>query len=255
MPLETVVMKIGGSIITDRSADAATPREDEMRRTAEEISSFDGDLVLVHGAGSYGHPKAADAELDTGISNDIDRQDLAELQLLQNELNVLYCSILQEYNVPAFPVQPSACVVMQHGEIKEAHLTVIDHLLDHGLVPVLYGTPALDTENDVSILSGDLIAPVIAHHITADTVLHATDVDGVYETFPPSDGTDIVEELTAMRDVFGDSGKTSVTGGMENKVQQLFTHGQNGQIFNGTTRGTIEQALNGTDIGTTVTPR
>ena len=50
----TKVLKIGGSILTDKTrGDAA--RQDEISRVAQEIAAHPEDLVLVHGAGSFGH--------------------------------------------------------------------------------------------------------------------------------------------------------------------------------------------------------
>ncbi len=50
----TKVLKIGGSILTDKTRDNAA-RLDEISRVAQEIAARPEDLVLVHGAGSFGH--------------------------------------------------------------------------------------------------------------------------------------------------------------------------------------------------------
>ncbi|MDM7940324.1 MAG: uridylate kinase, partial [Methanothrix sp.] len=48
------VLKIGGSILTDKKRIGAA-RQREIQRIAEEIAADPEDLVLVHGAGSFGH--------------------------------------------------------------------------------------------------------------------------------------------------------------------------------------------------------
>jgi isopentenyl phosphate kinase len=48
----TKVLKIGGSILTDKTRDNAA-RRDEISRVAQEIAARPEDLVLVHGAGSF----------------------------------------------------------------------------------------------------------------------------------------------------------------------------------------------------------
>ena len=50
----TKVLKIGGSILTDKNRSNAA-RCEEISRVAEEIAARPEDLVLVHGAGSFGH--------------------------------------------------------------------------------------------------------------------------------------------------------------------------------------------------------
>ena len=52
------ILKIGGSIITDKNADDGAANYDEIKRIADEISKHHGRLVVVHGAGSFGHPQA-----------------------------------------------------------------------------------------------------------------------------------------------------------------------------------------------------
>ena len=48
------VLKIGGSILTDKSGERGA-RSEEIERVAREVASGPHDLVLVHGAGSFGH--------------------------------------------------------------------------------------------------------------------------------------------------------------------------------------------------------
>ncbi len=52
------ILKIGGSVITDKSGELAAKTED-INRIAEEIKRAEVDnLVIVHGGGSFGHPTA-----------------------------------------------------------------------------------------------------------------------------------------------------------------------------------------------------
>lgn len=252
---DRVVLKVGGSIITDRDSDEPRIDRDAMRRTAREIASYDGDLVLVHGAGSFGHPLVADRDITAGLRGDQDRIDLAWIQRIQNELNAMYCTALQDAGVPAFPLQPSACTVMDDGEIATFRTDAIRALLDRGMVPAMFGTPACDTAHDVGILSGDLTAPAVAADIDADMVLHATDVDGVYDA-DPSDADsrmlDVVEDPDAVTFVDGD--RPDVSGEMAGKVGALFDHGRRGRIFSGIESGTIRRALQGEPVGTLIEP-
>lgn len=246
------MIKIGGSIITDPASSEPEPMESEMERTAEEISGFDGDLVVVHGAGSYGHPQAHRSDLDTGVQTETDRMDLARIQRLQNQLNETYCRILQEHGIPAFPLQPSSFFMMRDGEVVQADPSIVTGMLELGLVPVLNGVPAYDAEQDVSILSGDVIAPYIGDAIDADMVLHATSAEGVYQE--TETGEEVVERLTAMPDHIPTlDERYNVTGGMEGKVEALFRYGQDGRIFSGKEEGNIRRAFKD-DVGTRVSP-
>lgn len=253
---DRAVLKIGGSIITDRDSDDPRVDRDAMRRTAHEIASYDGDLVLVHGAGSFGHPLVAERDVDAGLRTDEDRVDLAWIQRLQNELNASYCDVLQDAEVPAFPVQPSAAALMRDGALDAFYTDAAAALLDRDMVPVLFGVPAIDTEQDVAILSGDVTAPAVAADIDADIVLHATDVDGVHDGDPADAGSEPVDVLTDPDAVaFVDGDRPDVSGRMAGKVRALFDHDRRGRIFSGTEAGEIDRALHGAAVGTLVDPR
>lgn len=252
---DAAVLKVGGSIITDRTSDDPQIDLDAMQRTAAEIATFDDDLVLVHGAGSFGHPLVAERDIASGITADRDRLDLAWIQRLQNELNATYCEVLQEEGVPAFPVQPSAAAVMADGAIDIFETAAVSRLLEQGMVPVLFGVPAVDRERDVAILSGDLTAPAVGADIGADIVLHATDVDGVYEGDPDDSGNGLIENLTDPGEVtFVDGDRPDISGRMEGKVRELFDHDARGRIFSGEREGKIRRALQGEPVGTLVDP-
>ena len=63
---EIYVLKIGGSVLTEKGAEKSA-RASEIERISEEIAavmrkwreaSMRRMLILVHGAGSFGHPQA-----------------------------------------------------------------------------------------------------------------------------------------------------------------------------------------------------
>lgn len=250
--MRPAVMKVGGSIVTEKERDEPAVDRAAMERTAREIAAADRPLVLVHGAGSFGHPLVEDRDIGGGLQGAEDRVDLGWLQRLQNELNGSYCEVLQDEGVPAFPVQASAAAVMRDGDLHRFDTGVVEGLLEDGMVPVLYGTPAWDAEREVAILSGDVIAPAVAAAIDAP-VLHATDVDGVYDGDPASEGTERLDELRDPEAVeYGTNGRADVSGEMRGKVEALFRHGRRGRVFSGAREGEIRRALAGEPVGTLV---
>ena len=63
-----LVVKLGGSVIT-RKREAERVRPKILRRLSEEVSSVaDTPMVLLHGAGSFGHPGAA-SSASLGLQN------------------------------------------------------------------------------------------------------------------------------------------------------------------------------------------
>ena len=52
------LVKWGGSLITDKAAAKPTPQRERIAALAAAIAASDAPAVLVHGAGSFGHPLA-----------------------------------------------------------------------------------------------------------------------------------------------------------------------------------------------------
>ena len=64
---EPVILKLGGSVITDKAADQGIVREADLLRIAKEVSEYRGKMIIVHGAGSFGHTYAKKYGLDMGF--------------------------------------------------------------------------------------------------------------------------------------------------------------------------------------------
>ncbi len=250
------LLKIGGSIITERKAEKPTPREKEMERVAAEISNVYSpsmNLILIHGAGSYGHPIVKRTGISKGMSTREDKVNFAETQRLQNDLNSLFTEKFIKENVPAFPFQASASSVRK-GKLKKMESNLIEKLLEENVVPVLYGVPSYDEEKGCSILSGDEIMPYLANELNADLMLHGTDVDGVYTSDPSENSSaELINNLSSFQEAksyLGGSKHTDVTGGMLNKIKEAFELKVDTVIFNASKGGNIEKALQGEEMGT-----
>ncbi|WP_197030932.1 amino acid kinase family protein [Archaeoglobus fulgidus] len=58
MKSDVTILKIGGSVITDKSRGAFEKlKERELREVCRAISEKWRNLIVVHGAGSFGHPQ------------------------------------------------------------------------------------------------------------------------------------------------------------------------------------------------------
>ena len=108
----TRVLKIGGSILTDKSRELA-PRQDEIARVALEISSCPEDLVLVHGAGSFGHIPAK----KYGLPQEFSRPGLRVTHGSVARLCDLVVEALGQAGVDCLPVHPLSCLVLRDGRI------------------------------------------------------------------------------------------------------------------------------------------
>jgi isopentenyl phosphate kinase len=256
------VVKLGGSIVTEKTAGAPKVRDELVRRLGEEIvRAAPRPLVVVHGAGSYGHQIARRTGLHQGLERGATLFDWGETQRLQYELDSRVAAILLEVGLPVLPVQASATAVMAGGELEAMDLTALHMMLDLGLAPLLYGVPAVDRERGCSILSGDQIAPFLAARLSIDLVVHATDVDGVFDgdpkTEPRARRFETIDRAgwEAMHGRLAGSRAVDVTGGMAGKVGAIFRLGRPGlraRIVDATRPGRLAEALEGREVGTLV---
>jgi len=262
MTKELIILKIGGSVITDRTSETPKVDYENLNRVAKEVSgaySFGNfQLILVHGAGSYGHQIVKRTGINKGIKTREQVVAFAETQRLQNELNCIVTKALIENGTPAIPCQTSASVVMKGGRIVKFYLSAANGFLDVGLVPVFYGVPAYDEAQGCSILSGDQIAPFVAKKLKADKIIHATDVDGIYTADPNKDKNAnhipliTKKNLKEVENMISGSAHTDVTGGMAGKVREIAGVGIETQIVDATKPGRVKQALRGERVGTSI---
>lgn len=273
------VLKLGGSIITKKGAAEPTLDRENLARIASEVGAGyragKGRLIIVHGAGSYGHPIVKRYGISKGCSTPEHAFGFAETQKYQNELNCLVVEALLAEGVPAMPTQPSSMAVMetrpwkvkvggreheiQIHELISMPLQALEGFLRLGMVPVLFGVPAYDRVQGCSILSGDQIAPYLARELGGRRIVEATDVEGLYTGDPRKDpGAKLIKEASSLEEVFGylgASSNTDVTGGIRGKVLELFRilggSGVRAEFISGNVAGNIEAALEGKEgLGT-----
>jgi len=263
MVKDGAVIKLGGSVITLKGSGRPVVRTGVVARLAREIaSSRVRPLVIVHGAGSFGHTIVRRTGIDRGIRGRRGLLDWSEAQMGQNDLDLQVARILLASRIPAFVLQPTGMVVLRSGRPARLFMPALEGLVAMGLVPVLFGVPAFDEERGCTILSGDLLAPAVAHRLGIGRVIHATDVDGVYEADPAvkRDARRIAVidrgNWRRVRAMLGASRSVDVTGGMRGKVTELVRWARRGIgacIVDAAIPGRLAAALRGEPVGTAVT--
>ncbi|MEM3402449.1 MAG: isopentenyl phosphate kinase [Candidatus Hadarchaeales archaeon] len=255
-----LILKLGGSVITDKSRDFA-PRKNVIKRLAREIADSRYPLIIVHGGGSFGHPLAAKYQLSEGLKNKKQLLGIALTHQAMVELNSMVVEALVAAKVPAISLQPSACFVVSGGRILSAELTAIKKMIEIGLTPVLYGDVVPDLTMGVSILSGDEISTYLAKELAAQRIIFGADVDGVYTEDPKGGGAPLLLKEISQEDWSRISFSTDkrvkdVTGGMRRKVEELLKlakFGIEAEIANAGKPGVIGRLLKGEKgIGTVI---
>jgi isopentenyl phosphate kinase len=183
-----IVIKLGGSALTNKTR-IYTPRISVIHSAATQVATVSRyrSIILVYGAGSYGHIPVQKHGLQHGWKgpNQLKGLGLTKSKLLEWE--TLLDGILLEHGVPAIPFLASDLFLTARGRISSTWLKPLKNWLRLGCVPIVGGDIVRDTENGFSILSGDQIAAFIAIKLAATRLIYAVDVDGVFDANPALD--------------------------------------------------------------------
>ena len=256
-----VVLKIGGSVITDKNGELAA-RTESINRLAEEIAKANvNNLVIVHGGGSFGHPTAQKYGIKEGLKNESQKVGFAETHHVMTVLNGLVMDALVWHSIPAVSVTPSSCITTETGRIKLFDETVTKSLLEMGFTPVLYGDATLDEKLGFTVLSGDQIVAYLAKKLDARRVVLGVDVDGLYDSDPKTEkNAQLYQQMTLreLKDIKGKLGTSTtadVTGGMLGKITELIAsveHGIPVAIVNASKPDRVYKALIGEKVEGTI---
>ncbi|MDI6690952.1 MAG: isopentenyl phosphate kinase [Candidatus Bathyarchaeota archaeon] len=225
--LEPTLLKIGGSVITDKSGELAARMQD-INRLAQEIHDANiKNLIIVHGGGSFGHPIAQKYGINAGFKEESQRIGFAETHHVMTVLNGLFMDALIWREVPAVSVTPSSCILTKRGRIQCFEEAPLRAFLKMGFIPVTFGDAVLDVELGFTILSGDQLFSYIATRLNAKRIIIGVDVDGLYDSDPKIKKTAkmfkhlTLEELKKLQANFGKPTACDVTGGMFGKIAEL----------------------------------
>ena len=240
-----VVLKLGGSVITDKDATEAVDT-DRLAALAATVAAYDGPLVLVHGAGSFGHYHA-DAH---GVSRTAGSRDAGAVRDITGSMRTLNDAVvdaLADAGAPAVPVHPFSLASRKtNGELSLPEASVAA-MLAEGFLPVLHGDVVTHAGKGVTILSGDEIVVRLAEALDADRVGLCSAVPGVLD----EDGT-VVDRVGSFDEVaaaLGGSDSTDVTGGMAAKVRELLALSAPAYVFDA---DGVEPFLAGESPGTRI---
>jgi isopentenyl phosphate kinase len=257
-----VVVKLGGSVVTDKASTALRVREVTVRRLAREIAASGiHPLVVVHGAGSFGHQIVERTGIHRGLRGPLDLLAFGETQRLQYDLDSAIARIFLEEGLPVLPCQASASAVLRDGRLERLDVEALRIMVERGMIPLLYGVPAVDVVRGCAILSGDRIAPWVAAGLGLGWIVHGTDVDGVFDADPKVDPSarriPRIDRATwdEVRARLGGSRAVDVTGGMVGKVSSLLSMARGGprsRIVDANLPGRVAAALAGEEVGTLV---
>lgn len=248
-----ILVKLGGSVITDKSK-YRTFDPGTAGRLAAEIAASGEKVVLVHGAGSFGHMLAKEHRLHLGITEPSQLHGAARVMADVRELDLEMCRCLTENGMAVVPLPPASCARMRDRALHEMDLEPFWRYLDLGMVPMTFGDVVWDDELGLSICSGDQLMMALAKEFHPKKVLFVTDVDGVFSADPNEDPEARLIE-TVDRAVLDSLPRTErnvdVTGSIYAKIQYMIDMADLTDeclVLNGKVPGRLEAALRGKEV-------
>jgi len=226
-----IILKIGGSILTNKDSAESEIDSKSLKRIASEIKSSldrsDKQLIIVHGAGSFGHPPAKEYKIGEPFQKDEYPQKRIGFCKTQNavkKLNMLICEAFIEEGLPVVAIPASSFMTATNKRITDGNLNSFKKYLDKGFIPVIYGDVVLDNQLEICVISGDQLIQYLAVNLNPDRVILGTDVDGVYSKNPKThDDAIFFDRFSSLEDLDTLEGTTNVdvTGGMVGKIKEL----------------------------------
>ena len=252
-----IIIKAGGSAITKKSEDF-TPNMEVISNLAQEIKDAGRVSILVHGAGSYGHPIAKKYSLGKGYFDEYQLKGFSETRASVSELDSIVLKSLMQNGLTPVKIGTFSNFITSNGRIVEFHKEPLLRAIELGLLPVFTGDLVFDRTRVFSILSGDQIVSYLSKLLKPSRVIFGTDVDGIYTGDPKKENVKLIDTITEdnIKEVFKfakDTGDAS--GGMEGKFSEIFPIFDMGieiDVINLTKKGNLTETLRGNVKGTVI---
>ena len=248
------LVKLGGSVITNKKeagrGKGVKPifRAGPTRRLLEEIKASGEKVILVTGAGSFGHLKARRYGLKDGFREDAQWDGFVEVSRDVRRLNLMVLDVGLKLGMRLISIPPSVSMLQTDGRIHYLDEGAFRRYLAMGVTPLTFGDVALDTVRRFSICGGDAIMERLCLLFSADRAVFVSDVDGIRVgqdgglagEFTKND----LARITPARGAKGED----VTGGIREKARlalAMAAAGTETVVLNGRKRGRLLEALSG----------
>jgi isopentenyl phosphate kinase len=246
-----LLVKLGGSVLTDK-ARLRTPRRAAIRRLAAELAEVRQPLIVVHGAGSYGHILARKHKLGDGGWSDSKRIAAARVQRDVKALDSLVVDALLAAGLAPLPIPPSTVLILNAGKVATIDLMPFREFSSIGFVPVTFGDVVRDLDRGVSVCSGDVMMLELSKAFRPPRAVFAADVDGLFTADPKRRRDAVLLERVGPKDLgriaFSSASRTDVTGSIEGKVRRMLEIADyvgDCLIVNGNVKNRVRDALRG----------
>ncbi|MDH4214394.1 MAG: isopentenyl phosphate kinase [Candidatus Thorarchaeota archaeon] len=267
MEKELTVIKLGGSLLTDKSRPYEA-RKSIIAAVAKELKDCKDEgliqsLVIIHGVGSFGHPPVLQYKLYKGFTGPEQFIPLSKTQSIVNEFRLMITKEFQEAGLPVNLLHPSSMLVAEKMRVTKTSFEPLKGWMTLGMIPILGGDLLYDKTMGFSIGSGDELAIILARDLRAKRLIFAMDELGVYDEDPKKNPhakllTEIdINDLDRVMEGLEQLGKVDASGAMKGKlsyisvVKDLIEDGLETTLISMMKYGNLKALLKGLNVNCT----
>ena len=256
------IIKLGGSVITDKSNPLSAKRA-AIRRLGKEIiaSNCSGKLIIAHGSGSFGHSVAKKYKTAEGYN---DNKSVRGMVLTSDVAIAINRIVMEEFIKLGMVVKsftPSSFLIAKDKKFFKGFIDPIRHTLKSDVIPIIFGDVVMDIKRGFCIFSAEKVIKYLVNNLSNEynisLLIFCTDTDGVYNGKGKTIPAITKNNFKDVKKMIDKSGSADVTGGMIHKVEEglklakkfdLIVH-----IINGSRKGNLKLALGSNKVtGTTI---
>ncbi|MBU0569727.1 isopentenyl phosphate kinase family protein, partial [Patescibacteria group bacterium] len=251
-----ILIKLGGSVITDKSK-AYCAKEKVITRLGKEIfeaqKKYEGKLIIGHGQGSFAHIPASKYQTHLGLINKESVKGAVVTSNMAIEPNRIVMSSFIKVGLLVKTFSPASFILAKDKKLQKLFLEPILNALQTGLIPVMYGDVIEDVKKGFCIFSTDKIFRMLINSLSRDykieKIIFCSDTDGVYDSNGKTIARITPSWFKKNIGMIGGSKSTDVTGGMLHKVEECLKmaekYGVQSLIINGNVDGNLKKAILG----------
>jgi len=224
-----ILLKFGGSLITDKSKPKTANRE-LISHLGKEIlfakrQNPEIQLILGHGSGSFGHIPARKYGTRQGVFTSEDWVGFWEVWKETHALDQIVLDEFQKIGMRIMSFPPSAMVVTLNHKVIKWDTRPIQTAIKNGIIPMVFGDVVFDPELGGTILSTEELFMHLAKEFRPSRIILVGKEKGIYKDFPKKEDliplinrSNVLELETS---VHGAS-TVDVTGGMLSKMKLMW---------------------------------
>lgn len=222
MKNEIILIKIGGSSITDKKVPYKL-KTANLDKLSKEISKFKNfSIILCHGSGSFGHASASKYGGSKGYKS---KMGIAIVCNDAAKINEIVTNSLISAGVPAISIRPRGIIYTKSGKMIANHFQILEEIVSQKMVPVICGDVIWDTDWKTTIYSGEKSLNLIARYLIkkgyrVNKIIEVGETSGLLD----SEGNTIHvvnnKNWNKLSSFLFKTKKMDVTGGMKHKIEE-----------------------------------